>query len=229
LNNELLLLLSLIITFSIVLLWHHLGGKNGLLCWLVLASILANIEVQGQIEAFGFQQTLGNILFASTFLATDALSEIYGAKEAKRAVYLAILGCLCYTVMSQFWIYFQPSASDFALPHLKVLAQSTPRVVLSGTIVFALVQWLDVWLYHFIWNNTTNGQPQLLWIRNNLSTILSQLTNAILFNVLAFYGTFPNSTLKDIILVNFSIFIVTSLLDTPFLYLIRNSHKKKEL
>ncbi len=51
--------------------------------WTVLATIAANIEVLIMVTAFGMEMTLGNILFASTFLVTDILSELYGKKPPR--------------------------------------------------------------------------------------------------------------------------------------------------
>lgn len=83
-RNELLLLASLILAYGGTLIWLRLFGKSGLYGWTVIATIAANIEVLLLIDAFGMEQTLGNVLFASTFLATDILSECYGKKAAQR-------------------------------------------------------------------------------------------------------------------------------------------------
>ena len=70
--NEFLLIGSLLVVFALVLIFFHLFGKTGLYCWTAFATITANIEVLIVVNAFGMEQTLGNILFASR------LSEIYG-------------------------------------------------------------------------------------------------------------------------------------------------------
>jgi uncharacterized PurR-regulated membrane protein YhhQ (DUF165 family) len=74
--NELILISALIFIYGTILLSYRLFGKSGLYCMSVLATILANIEVVILIRAFGIEQTLGNVLFASTFLITDILSEL---------------------------------------------------------------------------------------------------------------------------------------------------------
>ena len=60
-----------------------------------------------------------------------------------------------------------------------------------------------------------------LWIRNNAATLISQLINTVLFTLAAFYGIYPASTLLSIMLSSYVIFIVTSLCDTPVVYLAR--------
>ena len=89
-HNELVLLLNLLLVYGLVLFFWRLWGKYGLICWICIATILANIEVLILIDAYGLEQTLGNILFASTFIATDILSENASKDWAKKAVNLGI-------------------------------------------------------------------------------------------------------------------------------------------
>ena len=72
--NELILIGTLVLIFGSELLAYILFGRAGLYVTSALATILANVEVLIMINAFGMEQTLGNVLFASTFLATDILS-----------------------------------------------------------------------------------------------------------------------------------------------------------
>ena len=66
--NELLLTGSVVFIFSSVLLVYYIFGKTGLYCLSAIVTVLANIEVLILVNAFGVEQTLGNVLFASTFL-----------------------------------------------------------------------------------------------------------------------------------------------------------------
>ena len=98
--NELLLILSLLITYSMVLLVFRIFKKEGLFLWTIIATIAANIEVLILVNAFGMEMTLGNILFASTFLVTDILSELYGKKEAQKAVWFGIATSVIFICIS---------------------------------------------------------------------------------------------------------------------------------
>ena len=95
-QNEILLIVSLIITYSVVLILFALFRRRGLYLWSVIATIAANIEVLIVVNAFGMEMTLGNILFASTFLVTDILSELYDKKAAQTAVWLGIATSVCF-------------------------------------------------------------------------------------------------------------------------------------
>ena len=137
-RNELLLLLSLVVLYGGVLWWMKLFGKQGLYGWTVIATIAANIEVLILVDAFGMEQTLGNVLFASTFLVTDILSECYGKKAAQRAVNIGILTSLSFIVISQSWMLYVPSPNDFISPSIEAVFQNTPRMMLVSLLVYSM-------------------------------------------------------------------------------------------
>ena len=228
--NEILLIINLILIFGGTLFFYKFLGKEGMYCWTAIATILANIEVLIVVNAFGMEQTLGNILFASTFLATDILSENHGRKDAEKAVKIGIFTSLTFIIVTTFWLFFSPSESDFAHSHIKIIFSSTPRVIISGLVVYIIAQYTDVFLYHKLWKFTeklSGDKKKYLWLRNNCATIISQLLNAVLFNLFAFYGTYSGGTLFTIIVTTFVIYVFTSLLDTPIVYLARKIAKNK--
>lgn len=227
--NELILIVSLILIFSMLLLFYRMFGITGIYCWTVLATIAANIEVLVVIDAFGMEQTLGNVLFASTFLATDILSEVAGKKQADRAVNLGIATSIIFILITQTWFLYTPSASDWAMPSIRTIFSNTPRVMLSSLLVYAVTQRFDVWVYHKWWAYTTKkygDAKKYLWLRNNGSTLLSQLLNTVFFTFGAFSGMYDIETLLTICASSYIIYIVTSLADTPFVYLARKFSEK---
>mgnify|MGYP003272339403 FL=1 len=228
-SNEVLLVLSIIIIYGSELLFFKLFGKYGLYCFTSIATIAANIEVLIVIKAFGMEMTLGNVLFASTFLVTDIISELYGKKEAKRAVNLGIATSVVFIVLSQWWLLYTPADKDFAMPAMNTIFSNTPRLMLVSMIVYAIVQRFDVWAYHKWWELTEKrfgNRDRFLWLRNNGSTLISQLLNNLLFTFGAFLGVHDMKTLISIVISSYGIFIVTSLADTPFVYMARKIHEK---
>ncbi len=215
-NNEFLLIFSLVLNYTFVVLFYHFLGKSGLYCWTVLATIAANIEVLIVVNAFGMEQTLGNILFASTFLVTDILSETEGKHAANKAVVIGIL---------------TPNANDWAFPAITSVFRNTPRLMLSSIIVYAIVQTFDVFAYHAIWAKTIkfcSDSKRFLWLRNNGSTLISQFFNTFLYTFAAFWGIYEIKTLMNIVFSSYIIFIFTSLLDTPAVYIARKLSPKEE-
>lgn len=228
--NELLLLVSLLVIYGGILLLYWIFGKQGMYLWTVIATISANIEVLILVNAFGMEMTLGNILFASTFLVTDILSELWGKKEAQTAVYMGIATSVAFILISQSWMLYVPNENDFAMPHIRAVFSNTPRLMIVGIAVYAIVQMFDVWAYHKWWTFTNarfGDSRRFLWLRNNGSTLLSQLLNAILFTWGAFAGVYGAKSLISIAAASYVIFIATSLADTPFVYLARRIHERK--
>ncbi len=223
-QNEIVLILSLVVIYLGTLAFYKILGTTGLYVWTVIATICANIEVMILIDAFGMEQTLGNILFASTFLVTDILSEVEGKQKASKAVKIGILTSLSFICISQSWFLYIPNANDWASPALYEVFSNTPRLLIVGIAVYAIAQGFDVWFYHFIWQKTEkffDDSRKGLWIRNNGSTLISQALNTVLFNFGAFWGVYDLGTLIGISASCYVIFVVTSLIDTPVVYFAR--------
>ena len=153
--NEILLLLSLVICFGATLVFYRLFGAVGLYCWTVMGTVAANIEVLILVNAYGMEQTLGNVMFASLFLVTDILSENVGKKEANRAVNLGIATSVAFILVSQLWLQYTPSPNDWAMPSIQAIFSNTPRLMLVSLVVYGITQKFDVWLYHKWWTFTT--------------------------------------------------------------------------
>lgn len=230
-RNEILLILSLVIIYGSVLAAYYFFDLSGLYAWTVFCTITANIEVLIMINAFGMEQTLGNVLFASSFLVTDILSEIAGKKPTQKAVNLGICTSCCFILISQMWLLYIPAGSDWASPAFHTIFSNTPRLLFASLLVYAVSQKFDVWAYHKWWAFTTKrfgDASRFLWLRNNGSTLVSQLLNTLLYTFGAFWGMYELPVLINICLSSYVIFVFTSLLDTPFVYLARIIKNKKE-
>lgn len=229
--NELLLIGSVVFIFGATLLAYRLFGKNGLFCISAIATILANIEAIILINAFGMEQTLGNVLFAATFLVTDILSECEGKKEANKAVYLGVFSSMFFLLLSQSWIKYIPSQNDLVHDSVCTVFANTPRLIIASLAVYAISQLFDVWLYHKWWEFTEKkfgNKRRFLWLRNNGSTLISQILNTSLFTLFAFWGTYDAKTLFSIFLSSYVIYVFTSIIDTPAVYIARKIHDKKQ-
>ena len=97
-------------------------------------------------------------------------------------------------------------------------------IMLASLLVYAITQRFDVWAYHKWWEFTRKKYGDVrkfLWLRNNGSTLISQLLNTLLFTGCAFFGVYDMETLISICASSYVIYIATSLADTPFVYLAR--------
>ncbi|MCR5723881.1 MAG: queuosine precursor transporter [Treponema sp.] len=222
--NEILMIASVPVFFGALIVFFRLFGKNGIFAWTVICTIAANIEVLILVHAFGMDTTLGNVLFASSFLATDMASELYGKKTANVCVKLGIAANITFILISQSWFLFVPAEADTMSAPIRTVFANTPRVMLASLLAYVICELYDVWAYHTIWewsNKRWGNRRAYLWLRNNGSTLVSQLINVVVFNLLAFAGVFTWDIIIQILIFGYAIFIITSLMDTPFLYLAR--------
>lgn len=233
-SNEIMLILSLFVIYGGVLVWFCFFGKKGLYCWTAIATIAANIEALILIDAFGMEQTLGNVLFGSTFLVTDILSEIGGKEESKKAVNIGMAASISFIIISQSWFLYTPNANDFISESIRNVFSNTPRLMIVSILVYVVTQRFDVWAYHKWWNFTkkkVGDERKFLWLRNNGSTLISQMLNTVLFTFGAFWEMYDFYTLINISLASYVIFIFTSIADTPAIYIARyiNDRKLKKI
>ena len=75
-QNELILIASIFVFFGGLVAFFRFFGKQGIFAWTVICTIAANIEVLILVHAFGLDTTLGNVIFASSFLATRSRPEV---------------------------------------------------------------------------------------------------------------------------------------------------------
>ncbi len=231
-KNELLLIGSVLLIYGTVLIAYRIFGKTGLYVMTALCTVLANIEVLMIINGFGMEQTLGNVMFASTYLITDILSENEGKKCASRAVWLGVLSSLVMLAFSQYWLLYTPAASDWASEHIRAIFSTTPRLLLASFLAYIISQRFDVWLYHRLWDATTKktgDRVRFLWLRNNAATLISQVLNTVIFTTVAFAGWYDTKTLISIMFSTYVIYIFTSLLDTPAIYIARKLKQKGKI
>lgn len=228
-RNELLLIGSVIMIYSVVIISYKLFGKNGLFAMTSIATVLANIEVLMLIEAFGISQTLGNVMFASTFLITDILSENEGKKSAATAVWIGVFTSVVMLAFTQYWLLYVPSAEDWARAPISQIFSTTPRLMLASFTGYVVSQRLDVWLYHKWWDFTSKrcgNDMRFLWVRNNFSTLISQVINTVIFTLIAFGGWYDQKTLFTVMFSTYVVYIFTSLLDTPVVYIARRMKQR---
>ncbi|HDE0628197.1 TPA: queuosine precursor transporter, partial [Staphylococcus aureus] len=126
--NEILGLVTFIATFVLMVLMYRFFGKQGLIAWVAIGTIIANIQVIKTVEIFGISATLGNVMFASIYLATDILNDIYGRKVAKRAVWLGFSSTLIMIIVMQLSLHFIPAPEDMAQKALHAIFDVVPRI-----------------------------------------------------------------------------------------------------
>lgn len=217
----------LFVNFGCIALAYRFFGRVGLYAWIPLSVILANVQVLKTVELFGLVCTLGNILYAGSFLVTDILSENYGKKAAGTGVWIGFFSLIAMTVLMQLAVLFTPHASDFSQTALETIFGIMPRVAGASLLAYLVSQTHDVWAYDF-WRRRFPAF-RWIWLRNNASTMVSQFLDTVIFTLVAFWGVFPEKVLLEIFLTTYVLKWLVAAMDTPFLYLARHMQKKGQV
>lgn len=167
----------------------------------------------------GITTSVAIILFPVTFLITDIVGEVYGKKKARQFVLIGILTIVLTFAITALFVVLPPASRyDFNDAYRAVFEPSL-RIMLASLVAFAVSQLHDVWAFDF-WKTKMHGKR--LWLRNNLSTIVSQAIDTLLFMFIAFYQVTPKFTVVFVLTIALPYYIlkvVMAAVDTPFVYL----------
>lgn len=216
-TNELLLFIEIAIVFGLLALCERFFGKAGMFAWVAMATVLANIITAKNAMVFGLSTAIGTVMFASTFLATDVLSENYSKEDAKKAVKLGLFADVVLIIATQIAVHYTPSPFDYADPAMQTLFALNLRISIASATMYFLANMADVYLFNKI-KDRMHGRA--LWIRNNAATILCNCLENFGFIFLAFAGIYDGKTILTIAISTSLIEMLAAVCDTPFLYLI---------
>ena len=185
--NEVILIIEVVVVFSLVIMSHFFFRKEGVMAWVAVATILANIITAKNAEIFGLSTAIGTVMFASTFLATDILSECYSKEDAKKAVYMGLFSNLVLICATQIALRYTPSPIDYADEAMQVLFSLNLRISIASAAMYFISNMADVFLFNKL-KDEMHGKA--LWLRNNVSTIVCNCLENFGFIALAFWGIY---------------------------------------
>ena len=208
-------------------------GLYGLYMYITVAVICGNIQVLKATKFFFSPEpvALGTILFASTYMCTDIITEHYGPTYARKAVLLSFAAMLLTTIIMILTLGWQPLQSNivgenfqhFADAHnaMLILFMPVPAIFCASISAYVISQYNDIWLFHLLHKRSGNKH---LWLRTNISTILSALIDNIIFSTLAWVVLAPTpvdsySLIYTYILGTYVLRIILAIFNTPFVYM----------
>ena len=237
-NTEVVWFIMLILCFLSILIFLRLFGYVGLYVYSSIAIIAANIQVLKQANFNFFSSinekvipfyepspiALGTILFASTFLCTDILSEYYGKEKARKNVLIGFCSFFLMTILMLVTIGIQPAEDEWVSmvqESLAILFTPMTSIFVASMIAYLISQYFDIWFFSYLKTISSN---KLLWLRNNVSTAVSSLIDNTIFSIFAWIILNPNPfPLSDVIMTFilgvYLLRVFIALLDTPFIYL----------
>lgn len=180
------------------------------------------------IEIGPFVASATVFVYAFSFLITDVVSEIYGKKAANLFVWYGFITVIIAVVLFQLALWAPVAPFFEAQESYEEVFASSWRVLVGGLVAYLVSQFNDVWVFHKV-KKATGGKH--LWLRNNVSTIGSQMIDTIIFITIAFYGVVPD--LLSLMIGQYVIKLIIAVLDTPFIYLavafLRKWHDEEDM
>ncbi len=193
----------------------------------VLGIVLGNLQggKVSELIIFGtaYKVSMGAILYSGIYFATDVLNEKYGRKEANRAVMLGFFANIAVMITLVLSVQFKPSEiTGSALEvhnAISTLAYYSPAFVVGSLTAYLVSQTFDVWFFNWL-KEKTNGSK--LWLRNNLSTLLSQLIDTMIYQATWVIATGMDwSTAFALAITKYVFKVIIALVDTIFIYWVR--------
>ena len=175
-----------------------------------------------------FNQSVGLIAYPVTFLITDVISEVYGQKKAN---FVVISGIISSIIILGIMYLAEIAPADLNSPvdneTFSLVFGEFGIAMAASLFTYLVCQLIDIRIFHF-WKKLTKGKH--LWLRNNLSTIFSQLidTFLILFLLMTLTG-YPENwpALKKLFINGFLFKMIVALIDTPIIYIFVITIRKK--
>jgi len=170
---------------------------------------------------------IGVLPYPLTFLCTDLISEFFGKKRANFVVLIRLLINVSIGLFLWLsgWLPHPTSTAEGTAQAFEFIRSNAINSITASMLGYLVAQFLDVQLFHYFKQLTQNKH---LWLRNNASTLISQLVDTIIvINILYFFSEaifIPTeaTALQHLIHIIFSIYlfkVIMALLDTLPFYL----------
>lgn len=198
-------------------------GKEALTVGFISLLLMSNIVA---IKIVGFSRwnvPAAILIYSSTFLVTDLLTEFYGLKEAQKTVMFGFFANM--VMIFSIWISLSWAAAPFweGQEAMEQILGLVPRIVIASMIGYLISQNFEIYVFHF-WKEKFKGKQ--LWLRNNLTSLITMFIDTIIFIPLAFYGTMPESVIRELIIGQYIVKILIASIDTGFIYAVHDLYKR---
>lgn len=183
---------------------------------LVTCNLIANKFVSVDLGFKVFIVSAGILPYPLTFLVTDLISELYGQKKANLVVFSGFVASVF--VLIFLWLGSQFSAISGSIVDdltYDSVFQNAWRLIAASMVAYLFAQFVDVRIFHF-WKRLTKGKH--LWLRNNGSTIASQLIDTTLVVCILFVGVWESDQIYSAILDGWLFKMLMAFIDTPIIY-----------
>ena len=183
---------------------------------LVTCNLIANKFVTVDLGFKVFIVSAGILPYPLTFLVTDLISELYGQKKANLVVLTGFVSSMF--VLLFLWLGGQCNAIPDSVVNDQTYNsgfRNAWRIIAASMTAYLFAQFVDVKIFHF-WKRLTNGKH--LWLRNNASTVASQLLDTTLVISILFVGVWSTDQIFSAVIDGWIFKMLMALVDTPIIY-----------
>lgn len=232
-QTELFSFLQLLVSWIMLFILTFRYGRAGVYVYIVVSVILSNLQVMKFADFFWTEEpvALGTVVFASTFLATDVLTEFYSADSARTSVTLGFLGFAFFSILMLLHIWIPPIPFEVAASknlmdgHTAMMQLFTPlpALYISSILSYFISERVDITLYA-LFKRLTKGKA--LWFRSVAAATISAFIDTAVFSILAWkiFAVQPvewSVLMFTYILGSFWPRIIISLTGLPVLYALK--------
>lgn len=191
----------------------------------VAVLLISNIASTKIIQVWKFTFDGGTILFPLSYIFGDILTEVYGYRKARKAIWVGFFSAILMSLI--LWIVgiIKPAEGwELQNAYLAILGQA-PRIVGASLVAYFAGEFINSFTLAKL-KIATRGR--WLWTRTIGSTIAGEFVDTLLFCLIAFYGLYPNSLLLSIIISNYIFKVGLEVILTPATYKIVGFLKRRE-
>jgi uncharacterized integral membrane protein (TIGR00697 family) len=174
---------------------------------------------------WGFTFGAGVLFFPVSYIFGDVLTEVYGYARARKVVW-AGFGAVGFASLMSYCVLAFPPAEGW--PHqraFETVFSSTPRIVLASLIAYFCGELSNSYVMAKMKIRT---RGRWLWARTIASTIVGEGIDSVIFYPVAFYGTWSNELLLEVLVGNYLVKVAWEAVNTPLTYRAVNFLKRAE-
>jgi hypothetical protein len=205
------------------------GGRSGnydlivvLFCGMLLIS---NIGATKLIQFGPIITDGGAFLFPLTYIFGDVLSEVYGFRRARRAIFMGF-GLSILASLTFYLVQVAPAADAYEnQAAFEAVLGFVPRIVLASLCGFLAGQLLNAYVLVRIKQRT---KERHLWARLIGSTLVGELADTVVFCTIAFYGVITGGDFLNYVITGYVYKCLVEVVMLPVTYPVIGLIKRHE-
>lgn len=187
--------------------------------------VLANWFDVRLIKIFGLTTDAGTLIFPLTFLLSDLITEVYGYKYARRAIWCGLLFNVIFILYGQIVIHLPNPDYPTHNELFDTLHAANARIIFASCISYLIAEPLNSLVMAKL---KIKMQGRYMGVRFLSSTMIAAGVDSFIFGSIAFYGVMSNVNLWYLILTMWFIKVVIEILGLPLSIRLAKILKQKE-